>query len=185
MCGRRALYIRVSGIRIPKNIRINIELFLGPPEKSGSKKAILGEGRKEGRREEGREGGREGGKKGRKQIRKSQLHHVARAMRNSRSSQTPVSLLQLRIARFIRNLEKTVFAPKMLSLPDLVSRSALRRTAPKLRAYWYILCRAVCATVHRFNTYCYILSLQSFCWRLDVCAFTHRYGTAIPSLPHE
>jgi len=148
VCGRRALYIRVSGIRIPKNIRINIELFLGPPEKSGSKKAILGEGRKEGRKEGrreggrkgGREGGREGGKKGRKQIRKSQLHHVARAMRNSRSSQTPVSLLQLRIARFIRNLEKTVFAPKMLSLPDLVSRSALRRTAPKLRAYWYILC---------------------------------------------
>ena len=63
MCGRRALYIRVSGIRIPKNIRINIELFLGPPEKSGSKKAILGEGRKEG----GRKGGREGGKEGRRE----------------------------------------------------------------------------------------------------------------------
>ena len=27
-----------------------------------------------------------------------------------------------------------------------------------------------------FNTYCYILSLQSFCWPLDVCAFTHRHA---------
>ena len=93
----------------------------------GIQKNMLGEGRKEGGREgkgregkrseakrregEGREGRKEGRKQGKQQIRKLQLHHIVRAMRNSRSSQTPVSL---RIAELMRNLEKTVFASKML-----------------------------------------------------------------------
>ena len=95
---------------------------------SGSKKHILGEGRKEGRKE-------------------------GRRVESKESS-------KLESCSFT-----TLQGP---CLPCLMSRSALRRTAPKLRAYWYILCGAVCATVHRFNTYCYILSsaillLASWC----------------------
>jgi ribosomal protein L18E len=79
----------------------------------GSKKIFLERKRKEGGREGGKEGRKEGRKQGKQQIRKLQIRHAAKAMRNSRSSQTPVSLL--RIARFMRNLETTVFVSKMLT----------------------------------------------------------------------
>ena len=58
-------------------------------------------------------------------------------------------------------------------LPSLMSRSASHCASRNMRA---------CA--HVWSTLLH-LEFATFCWRLDVCAFLHRYGTAMPTLPNE
>ena len=180
-------------------------------KKEGRKEGRKLEGTKAGTKEAGRNQGWKPWKEGRKQGRmqgKQQIRKVAASPR-CKGHVYPASWVDLLCAELRPSLEHTgtscaelyaqlctgltrtaiswvcnpsagvlMFVPSHIGmalpcLPSLMSRSASHCASRNMRA---------CA--HVWSTLLH-LEFATFCWHLDVCAFTHRYGTAMPTLPNE